>query len=117
MVAAQAHRVEANYPDHTFPCPWHSHGRISDVVGAVPSGNRPRAVFTFLRPIERVLVASRAIWFYLSKLIWPSSLTFIYPRWDIAPTHLLNYAHGYAKDKERYDLDNSLPLDGLVLQP
>jgi tetratricopeptide (TPR) repeat protein len=51
-----------------------------------------RAVFTFLSPIERVLVASRAIWFYLSKLIWPSNLTFIYPRWDIAPTHLLNYA-------------------------
>jgi protein O-mannosyl-transferase len=51
-----------------------------------------RAVFTFLSPIERVLVASRAIWFYLSKLTWPSNLAFIYPRWDIAPTHLLNYA-------------------------
>jgi tetratricopeptide (TPR) repeat protein len=51
-----------------------------------------RAVFTFLDPVERVLVASRAVWFYLSKLIWPSNLTFIYPRWDIAPTHLLNYA-------------------------
>jgi protein O-mannosyl-transferase len=50
-----------------------------------------RAVFMFLSPIERVLVASRAVWFYLSKLIWPSKLTFIYPRWDIAPTHLLNY--------------------------
>src|SRR5213596_2986195 len=51
-----------------------------------------RAIFTFLSPIERVLVASRAIWFYLSKLAWPSNLTFIYPRWDIAPTYLLNYA-------------------------
>src|SRR6266576_1912811 len=51
-----------------------------------------RTVFTFLSPIERGLVASRAIWFYLSKLAWPSNLTFIYPRWDIAPTHLLNYA-------------------------
>ena len=51
-----------------------------------------RTVFTFLSPIERVLVASRAIWFYLSKLAWPSNLTFIYPRWDIAPTHLLNCA-------------------------
>src|SRR5215475_5990168 len=46
-----------------------------------------RAVFTFLSPIERVLVANRAIWFYLGKLIWPSNLTFIYPRWNIAPTH------------------------------
>ncbi len=50
-----------------------------------------RAIFTFLSPIERILVASRAVWFYLSKLFWPSNLTFIYPRWDIAPTHLLNY--------------------------
>lgn len=33
--------------------------------------------------IERVLVASRAIWFYLGKLIWPAKLTFIYPRWEI----------------------------------
>src|SRR5436190_10137829 len=51
-----------------------------------------QAAFPFLSPMERVLVASRAIWFYLSKLTWPSNLTFIYPRWDIAPTHLLNYA-------------------------
>jgi tetratricopeptide (TPR) repeat protein len=50
-----------------------------------------RAVFTFLSPIERVLVASRAVWFYLSKLLWPSNLTFIYPRWDIAPADLLDY--------------------------
>ena len=50
-----------------------------------------RAIFTFLNPIERILVASRAVWFYLSKLIWPSKLTFIYPRWDIASTHLLGY--------------------------
>jgi tetratricopeptide (TPR) repeat protein len=49
------------------------------------------AVFTFLNPIERVLVASRAVWFYLSKLVWPSKLTFIYSRWDISPVHILNY--------------------------
>jgi tetratricopeptide (TPR) repeat protein len=51
-----------------------------------------RAVFAFLSPIERILVASRAVWFYLSKLFWPSNLTFIYPRWNIAPSHLLNYS-------------------------
>ena len=43
-----------------------------------------RAVFTFLSPIERILVASRAVWFYLSKIFWPSNLTFIYPRWNIS---------------------------------
>src|ERR1700756_3256897 len=43
-----------------------------------------RAVFLFLSPIERILVASRAVWFYLSKIFWPSNLTFIYPRWKIS---------------------------------
>ena len=50
-----------------------------------------RAVFAFLTPIERILIASRAVWFYLSKLIWPYNLTFIYPRWNISPQHLLDY--------------------------
>jgi protein O-mannosyl-transferase len=35
-------------------------------------------------PVERVLVASRAVWFYLSKLVWPQELAFSYPRWDIS---------------------------------
>jgi len=34
-------------------------------------------------PIERLLIASRALWFYASKLAWPAELTFIYPRWTI----------------------------------
>src|SRR6267143_555053 len=49
------------------------------------------AVFPFLSPIERILVASRAVSFYLSKIFWPSNLTFIYPRWNISPAHLLDY--------------------------
>lgn len=32
---------------------------------------------------ERTLIAGRAFWFYLSKLFWPTNLTFIYPRWSI----------------------------------
>ena len=50
-----------------------------------------RAVFPFLSPIERFLVASRAVWFYLSKIFWPSNLTFIYPTWNISPGDLLDY--------------------------
>src|SRR6267142_2723394 len=45
-----------------------------------------------ISPLERLLIASRAIWFYLGKLFWPSNLTFIYPRWHIAPSNLLDYA-------------------------
>ena len=36
-----------------------------------------------LTPVERVLVAGRAIVFYLGKLAWPSNLVFIYPRWQV----------------------------------
>jgi tetratricopeptide (TPR) repeat protein len=44
-----------------------------------------------LTPIERVLIASRAIWFYAAKLIWPVNLTFIYPRWTIDSTQPLDF--------------------------
>jgi tetratricopeptide (TPR) repeat protein len=36
--------------------------------------------------IERTLIAGHAIWFYLSKIAWPTDLIFIYPRWDISET-------------------------------
>jgi tetratricopeptide (TPR) repeat protein len=35
-------------------------------------------------PVERVLIASRAVWFYAGKLLWPANLTFSYPRWTIS---------------------------------
>ncbi len=37
-----------------------------------------------LSPLDRLIVAGRAFWFYLGKLAWPHPLTFIYPRWDLA---------------------------------
>jgi len=36
--------------------------------------------------LERVIVAGRAVWFYLGKLLWPADLTFIYPQWQINPS-------------------------------
>jgi tetratricopeptide (TPR) repeat protein len=33
--------------------------------------------------VERGLVAGRALWHYLGKLLWPHPLIFIYPRWRI----------------------------------
>jgi len=40
-------------------------------------------VLVSLGPIERLLIASHAVWFYLSKIFWPSNLMFIYPQWKI----------------------------------
>jgi len=42
--------------------------------------------------LERLLIASRAVWFYAMKLIWPAKLTFSYPRWQINPHDPLQYA-------------------------
>jgi tetratricopeptide (TPR) repeat protein len=36
--------------------------------------------------VERVLMASRALWFYAGKLLWPADLVFSYPRWTISPS-------------------------------
>jgi len=33
--------------------------------------------------VERILLASRALWFYLGKLFWPAKLAFSYPQWEI----------------------------------
>lgn len=34
---------------------------------------------------QRVIVAGRAVVFYLKSLVWPAQLAFIYPRWDVSP--------------------------------
>jgi len=33
--------------------------------------------------VERTLLAGRAAWFYVSKVVWPFGLIFMYPRWTI----------------------------------
>jgi protein O-mannosyl-transferase len=40
---------------------------------------------------ERLIIASRALWFYLGKLAWPHPLIFIYPRWEISPSQMIAY--------------------------
>jgi Tfp pilus assembly protein PilF len=44
--------------------------------------------FSFL---ERCLIAGRAVWFYLGKLVWPHPLMFVYPRWEIHAAQPLAY--------------------------
>ncbi len=45
-----------------------------------------------LGPVERLLIASRAVWFYLGKIFWPAKLTFIYPQWQIDATNPIAYS-------------------------
>ena len=44
-----------------------------------------------LGPLERLIVATHAVWFYLGKLFWPSKLTFIYPQWTVDPKDPFSY--------------------------
>lgn len=44
-----------------------------------------------LGPVSRLLIASRAVWFYAGKLLWPSHLSFSYGRWSIDPADPLDY--------------------------
>lgn len=41
--------------------------------------------------VERLIVATHAVWFYLAKLFWPAKLTFIYPQWTIDAKDPLSY--------------------------
>jgi protein O-mannosyl-transferase len=40
---------------------------------------------------SRLLIASRAIWFYAAKLLWPAGLSFSYAHWQIAATDPSQY--------------------------
>jgi tetratricopeptide (TPR) repeat protein len=43
--------------------------------------------------LQRLLLASRAVWFYAGKLVWPADLIFFYPRWTISSDSLAAYGY------------------------
>ena len=53
------------------------------------------AAFDFT-PIERALIAGRALWFYAGKLLWPVNLVFSYPRWDVKQGSWWQYVYPVA---------------------
>jgi tetratricopeptide (TPR) repeat protein len=42
---------------------------------------------------QRFLIAGRACWFYLGKLLWPVGLCPVYPRWQINSTAVTDYLY------------------------
>ena len=42
-------------------------------------------------PLDRLLVATHALWFYAGKVFWPANLTFSYPRWEIHASDCRQY--------------------------
>ena len=40
---------------------------------------------------ERLIIAGKALWFYLGKLVWPHRLIFIYPRWHVDSSKVVAY--------------------------
>ena len=49
-----------------------------------------------LSPLERLLIVSRGVWFYLGKLLWPTNLAFFYPKWRINESDPLGYFWPFA---------------------
>ena len=52
----------------------------------------PQSAASFsIGPVERVLIASRALWFYAGKLLWPVNLTVNYPHWNMSASNPVAY--------------------------
>lgn len=65
--------------------PWFAVGAAAGLVTAWIEQNQlgaEGADFGLTR-LQRVLLAGRVVWFHLGKLLWPTNLAFIYPRWSI----------------------------------
>jgi tetratricopeptide (TPR) repeat protein len=73
--------------------PWFALGAIAGTFTAWMERNligASGAEFSFTAA-QRVLIAGRALWFYLGKMLWPSDLCFVYPRWRLDATELRAY--------------------------
>jgi protein O-mannosyl-transferase len=105
VLALLSKTVTATLPAALLVVFWWKRGRLSlrtDVLPLVPwlaLGAGAGAVTAWMERAHvgassgatglddagRLLVAGRAIGFYLGKLLWPVDLTFIYPRWSLNP--------------------------------
>jgi tetratricopeptide (TPR) repeat protein len=111
LAALGTKTVTATLPAALLVIFWWQRGRLSwrrDVVPLLPwfAGGAVAGWFTAtfertligadgadfsLNVVQRGLLAGRVVWFYLGKLLWPSDLIFIYPRWTVDSTELWQY--------------------------
>jgi protein O-mannosyl-transferase len=106
VLALLSKTVTATLPAAILLVIWWKRGRLSfrrDVVPLIPffivglamssvTGHLERTQvgahgpeWSSLTPVDRVLIAGRAVWFYFAKICWPHPLIFIHPRWLIDP--------------------------------
>ena len=94
-----AKSVVVTLPAALLICHWWRAGRatVADAVRVAPFFavgalisvadllfNRSRGVGGFgYSLIERALIAARAVWFYVGKLLWPVDLGVIHPHWEV----------------------------------
>jgi tetratricopeptide (TPR) repeat protein len=57
-----------------------------------PTVTRAALPLPALRPIERILVAGRAVWFYAASLLWPVNLVAVYGHWPVDATAVADWA-------------------------
>jgi tetratricopeptide (TPR) repeat protein len=71
-------------------CPWLAIGLGAGLITAWVERHYVGAFGSnfALSATQRILLAGRVPWFYAAKLVWPSPLIFIYPRWTIDPGQL-----------------------------
>lgn len=104
ILALLSKSVTATLPAAILLIFWFRRGRLSwrlDVLPLLPwlTAGAASGLFTAyvestyigahgeafsLSPIQKLLLAGRAIWFYVLKVVFPSDLIFVYPHWTIS---------------------------------
>ena len=62
--------------------PFFAVGLVAAALDVAFAASREPVSFDYSM-VERTLIAARALWFYLGKLLWPTGLAVIYPHWEV----------------------------------